>query len=100
MPNMLDDGFLDQAQFMTSVSNQPVSLDAQLQNAVATAIGGQAILGAGTAHTITVSVAAYTAVNAGDGTIRNDLIQRIMQRLTNLGYTSSLTGTTLTITWP
>jgi hypothetical protein len=100
MPNISGDGFIEEGQFVSGVSSTPVSLDYQLQAAVAAAINTQAILGAGTAKSTTVSVASYTAANANDATQKNDLINRIMQRLTNLGYGSSLSGTTLTITWP
>jgi hypothetical protein len=100
MPNILDDGFLDQAVFISAVAATPVSLDSQLQNAVANAIGTAAVLGAGNPKTTTVSVASYTAANSSDSTQKNDLINRIIQRLVNLGYTASLSGTTLTINWP
>lgn len=100
MPNILGDSFIDEAEFATAASSTPVNLQYQLDNAVAGAISTQALLGAGTARSATVSVAAYTAANPNDATQKNDLILRVMQRLTNLGYTSSLSGTTLTINWP
>lgn len=93
MPNLTGDGFLDEAIYATTASSTPVNLDYQLQNAVAGAVATQALLGAGSARTTTVSVASYTANS-------NDLIQRMIQRLVNLGYTASLAGTTLTINWP
>src|ERR1700690_1209525 len=100
MPNMTADGFIDPAQVTTIVSNTPVNLDYQFQNAVGNAIANQSILGSGSAHTCTLSVSAYTASNSIDSSQKNDLINRMIQRLTNLGYTATLSGTTLTITWP
>lgn len=100
MPNMSGDGFIDPAQVPGAMSSTPVNLENQLQNSVEVAIAAQAILGAGTARSCTVNVAAYTAANVNDATQKNDLINRVIQRLTNLGYTSSLAGTTLTINWP
>lgn len=100
MPNMIADGFLDEAEYATAASSTPVNLDYQMQNAIANAINTQALLGAGNARTITVSVAAYTAANPNDATQKNDLIVRMIERLVNMGYTATLTGTTLTINWP
>jgi hypothetical protein len=90
MANMTGDGFIDPTQFTTIVSNTPANADYQLNNAIAGAISAQAILGSGSAHTVTVNVAAYA----------NTLVQLMIQRLINLGYTSTLSGTTLTVTWP
>lgn len=86
MPNMIDDGFFDQAQFMHQVSLLPGNSDFAIQNAISNAIGTAAVAGN---LTCTVSVAAYTAA----------LIQATMQRLTNMGYTFSLSGSTLTVNW-
>jgi hypothetical protein len=91
---------MDEALYATEASSIPVNLDKQLQNAVAGAISTQALLGAGNARTCTVSVASYTAANANDPTQKNDLINRVIERLINLGYTASLSGTTLTVNWP
>lgn len=100
MPNIVGDSFLDEAEFATAASSTPVNLQYQLDNAVAGAITTQALLGAGATRSCTVSVAAYTAANVNDPTQKNDLINRVIQRLTNLGYTASLSGTTLTVNWP
>lgn len=88
MPNMLDDGFLDQAYFMNHVSTTPPNSDYQLQNAVANAIGTAAVAGTGVT-TCTVNVAAYSGT----------LIQLLMKRLVDMGYTTSLSSTTLTVNW-
>jgi|HubBroStandDraft_2_1064218.scaffolds.fasta_scaffold07370_6 hypothetical protein len=90
MPNMNGDGFIDETQFVTFVSNTPANADYQLNNAIANAVSAQAVLGSGSAHSCTVNVAAYA----------NTLVQLMIQRLTNCGYTSTLSGTTLTVTWP
>lgn len=100
MPNIIGDSFLDEAEFATAASSTPVNLQYQMDSAVAAAITTQSLLGAGAARTCTVAVAAYTAANANDATQKNDLINRMIQRLINLGYTATLSGTTLTINWP
>ncbi len=101
MPNIMNsDGFIDEAIWASTVSSMPVNKDAQFQNAISNAICSQAILGSGTARSCTVSVSSYTAANTADSTQANDLINRAIQRLINLGYTASLSGTTLTINWP
>lgn len=89
MPNMLDDGFLDQAFFMRLVSNTPSNLNYQLDNAVSSAIGTAALQGL---FTTTVNMSAYSANSYA-------LVQWYMTRLTNMGYTSSLNSSTLTINW-
>jgi hypothetical protein len=86
MPNMLDDGFLDQAQFVHQVALIPGNADYGIQNAVGTAIGNAAVSGL---FTCTVNVSAYSAT----------LIQLIIKRLIDMGYTSTLSGTTLTVNW-
>lgn len=86
MPNMVSDGFIDQAQFVHTVANTPVNSDYQLGNAVANAIGNAAVQNL---FTITVNVSSYSTT----------LVQLMMERLTNMGYTSSLSGTTLTVNW-
>lgn len=100
MPNMSGDGFLDEALYATQASSLPTNSDFNLQNAVAAAIATQACLGNGAARTVTVNVATWATANVNDSTQRNDPIQRVIQRLTNLGYTASLSGTTLTVNWP
>ena len=89
MPNMLDDGFIDQAQFVHYVASTPSNLQYQLDNAVAGAVGTAAIAGL---FTCTINVAAYSGNNY-------DLVQRYMKRLTDMGYTSSLSTSTLTVNW-
>lgn len=86
MPNMIDDGFLDQAQFVHQVALLPGNTDYGIQNAVSNAIGTAAVNGL---FTCTVGVAAYSAT----------LIQSIIKRLIDMGYTSTLSGTTLTVNW-
>ena len=87
MPNMLDDGLLDQAYVCGQFSRLPTNADFLLQSAVGAAINTACATGA---LTCTVATAAYS----------NTLVQALMQRLTNMGYTSSLSGTTLTVNWP
>lgn len=89
MPNMLDDGFIDQAGFVHQVASTPVNLDYQLQAAVSNAIATASVT---QLFTCTVSVSAYSANSYA-------LVQVLMQRLTNMGYTSSLSGSTLTVNW-
>lgn len=91
MPNMLDDGFLDQSQFIHYVSVTPPNLDYQLQNAVSNAIGNAAAPGTGVL-TCTVNVSAYSANNYA-------LVQLMIKRLVDMGYTASLSGSTLTVNW-
>lgn len=86
MPNMLDDGFLDQAYFVNHVATTSANADYQLQSAVSNAIATAAV---GGALTVNANVAAYS----------NTLVQLLMKRLTDMGYTSSLSGTTLTVNW-
>ena len=91
MPNIGGDGFLDETQFVSFVSNTPVNSDYQLNNAIATAISAQAVLGSGSAHSCTVNVSAYP----------NVLVQLMIQRLVNCGYTATLSSSSiLTVTWP
>lgn len=86
MPNMVADGFLDQAFFVNAVANKPTNPDYRLGNAVGSAIGAAAITGA---FTCTVATAAYDI----------GLVQLMMKRLVDMGYTCSLSGTTLTVNW-
>ena len=86
MPNMVSDGFIDQAQFVHMVALIPGNADYGIQNAIANAIGNAAVNGL---FTCTVSVSAYSST----------LIQLMIERLVNMGYTSTLSGTTLTVNW-
>lgn len=86
---MLDDGFLDQAFFMRLVSNSPGNLQYQLDNVISSAIGTAAIQGLFTA---TANISAYSANSY-------QLVVAYMTKLTNMGYTSSLSTNTLTINW-
>ena len=89
MPNMVSDGFIDQAQFVHTVATTPANLDYQLQVAVSNAIASAAIQGLLTA---TCSVSAYSANSYA-------LVILMIERLVNMGYTASLSGSTLTINW-
>jgi hypothetical protein len=89
MPNMVDDGFLDQAFFVRLVSNTPPNLDYQLQNAVGSAVGAAAVQGL---FTCTVNVSAYSGNNYA-------LVILMIERLVNMGYTASLATSTLTVNW-
>lgn len=89
MPNMVDDGFIDQAQFVHYVASTPSNLQYQLDNAVSSAISGASVQGL---FTCTVNVAAYSANSY-------NLVQLYMKRLTDMGYTSSLATSTLTVNW-
>ena len=89
MPNMLDDGFIDQAQFVHYVASTPSNLQYQLDGAVSNAIATAAISGL---FTCNVNVASYSANNY-------NLVQLYMKRLTDMGYTSSLATSTLTVNW-
>jgi hypothetical protein len=82
----MDDGILDPAWVMRMVSLAPGNMDFALQNVASTAITNAAVTGA---FTCTVAVAAYT----------NALVQYLIQRLQQIGYTATLSGTTLTISW-
>jgi hypothetical protein len=86
MPMMTGDGLLDQAWVMRLIAQVPGNADFALQNAVDGAIGNAAVSGA---YTCTVNVAAYA----------NALVQQMIQRLVNMGYTATLSGTTLTVNW-
>ena len=96
MPNILDDGLLDQATVCHVFSTMPTNPDFMLQAVIGAAINTACALGN---LTCSVSVASYTAANANDASQRNDLIQRIIERLVNMGYTATLSGTTLTVNW-
>lgn len=89
MPNMVSDGFLDQAGFIRQVALTPTNLQNQMDNAVSNAIGNAAVQ---QLFTCTVSVSAYSANSYA-------LVIVLMERLTNMGYTSSLSTSTLTINW-
>lgn len=87
MPNMNSDGFIDQAQFVHQVALLPGNADYGIQVAVSNAIGTAAVAGL---FTCAVSVAAYSST----------LFQLMIERLVNMGYTASMTGTTtLTVNW-
>ena len=86
MPMMVADGFLDQAFFVRLVSLSPGNSDYALQNAVASAIGNASVAGN---QSCTVATAAYTTA----------LVQLMIERLVNMGYTATLSGTTLTVNW-
>jgi len=86
MPNMVADGLLDEAVLIRKFSDMPTNADFNMQNTVATAIANAAATGV---YTITVSVAAYS----------NTLVQLLIKRLIDMGYTASLSGTTLTVNW-
>lgn len=86
MPNMVSDGFLVQANVAHASALLPANSDYALQNAVAQAIGTASV---GGAFTCTVSVAAYAAA----------IINQMIERLVNMGYTASLSSTTLTVNW-
>ena len=86
MPMMVSDGFIDTAFFVRLVSLSPGNADFSLQSAVSNAVSAAAITGA---QTCTVATAAYATA----------LVQLMIERLVNMGYTASLSGTTLTINW-
>jgi hypothetical protein len=86
MPMMESDGLLDQAWVMREISLAPGNADYGLQNVVSNAISNAAVTGA---QTCTVATAAYA----------NALVQLMIQRLVNMGYTATLSGTTLTVNW-
>lgn len=86
MPNMIDDGFIDQSQFVHTVAQLPTNPDYNLQVVVSNAIASAAVAGAFTAA---VNVSAYS----------NTLAQLMIERLVNMGYTASLSTNTLTINW-
>lgn len=84
-----NDGFLLPVKFLNTVAANSAALDFALCNAVAQAVANAALLGN---TTCTVSVASYTANNY-------DLVNRLIQRLYDLGYTASLSTSTLTVNW-
>lgn len=86
MPNMLDDGFLDQAVVAHAAALLPGNSDFALQGAISNAITSAANSGL---FTIGVNIAAYATA----------LVQIMFQRLVNMGFTCSLTATVLTINW-
>ena len=86
MPMMVADGFIDPQQFVHQVALLPGNADFGLQSVVSAAIAAAAITGV---FSCGVSVSAYSAT----------LIQLLMERLVNMGYTSTLSGTTLTVNW-
>lgn len=90
MSNIEDiQSFIDSAVFMHTVANNPNNLDFQLQNAVSQAIANAAINGL---FTTTVNVAAYSANSYA-------LVQLLIKRLIDNGYTASLSTATLTVNW-
>lgn len=86
MPNMLDDGLLPQASVSYWFSRNQNNVDFLLQSAVAYAINAACATGA---FTCTVVAAAYAQVNR----------EAMIQRLVNMGFTASISGTTITVTW-
>lgn len=86
MPNMIDDGYLSQAQLAHSAALLPGNSDFALQGAVANAIVSAANSGL---FTIGVNISAYSTT----------LVQLMVQRLINMGYTASLSATVLTVNW-
>jgi sulfite reductase beta subunit-like hemoprotein len=86
MPMMVSDGFMEPAFFARLVSLSPGNADFGLQSAVSAAVGAAALSGL---QTCTVATAAYA----------NVLVQAIIERLVNMGYTATLSGTTLTVNW-
>lgn len=90
MANMLDDGFIDEQIFVHAVATTPVpNLQYQLDSLVSGAISTAAVQGL---LTITVNVSAYSANSY-------DLVIRYIKRLVDMGYTASLSTSTLTVTW-
>jgi hypothetical protein len=86
MPNMDSDGLIDEAILVHRFSDNYTNPDFNLQNAVATAIANAAATGV---YTTTVATAAYA----------NVLVQLMIKRLVDMGYTATLSGTTLTVNW-
>lgn len=87
MPNMVADGLLIEAIYINKVALSPASGDLALQNAVQAAINTAALAGL---LTITVNVSSYS----------NTLVQLLMKKLVDMGYTTSLSNVTLTVNWP
>lgn len=86
MPNMIDDGFLVQAIVAQAAAKIPSNSDFLLQAACSTAIMTAANIGL---STCTVVADAYATA----------LIQAMIQRLVNMGYTASVSGTVITVNW-
>ena len=86
MPMMVSDGFLEPSFFVRLVSLSPNNADFGLQGAVSAAIQVAALAGL---QTCTAATAAYS----------NTLVQSMIERLVNMGYTATLSGTTLTVNW-
>lgn len=87
MPNIVNDGLIDQAFVLNTFSRNPTNPDFLLQSAVAGALNLAAAQGLFTAS---VNISAYA----------NSLVQLIIQRLTNAGYVASLSSSTLlSVTW-
>lgn len=86
MPMMVSDGFIEPAFFIRLVSLLPGNADFNLQSIVSDNIESAALVGL---QTCTVATAAYA----------NSLVQIIIERLVNMGYTATLSGTTLTVNW-
>lgn len=90
MGNMVSDGFIDQAFFVRQVASTPIpNLSYALENAVGGAVGNAAVLGL---FTTSLSVSAYSANGYW-------LVQQMIERLINMGYTATLATSTLTINW-
>ena len=86
MPNMLADGLLKEAITLHAVSLLPNNSDFNLQAVVQQAVTTAALQGF---FTCTVAMAAYATV----------LVQLLIKRLVDMGYTATLSGTTLTVNW-
>lgn len=86
MPNMLDDGLIDQATLCHSFSSLPTNPDFLLQSAVSSAINTACAAGA-----FTASFNASATAQA--------IRELMIQRLVNMGYTASISGTTITANW-
>lgn len=86
MPNMIEDGLINQAFVSSQFSKLPTNSDYLLQAAITAAINTACATGA---VTCTVATAAYATA----------LVQSMIQRLVNMGYGATLSGTTLTVTW-
>lgn len=86
MPNMLDDGLLDQAFVANLFSKQPANADFLLQSSISSAINTACAAGA------------FTASFNASGSPQA-LRELMVQRLVNMGYAASISGTTITATW-
>ena len=86
MPNMIVDGLIKEAITLHQVSLLPTNSDYNLQAVVQTAITTAALQGF---FTCTVATAAYSTT----------LVQLLIKRLVDMGYTATLSGTTLTVNW-